>query len=874
MTTIQLVGLNNGNLLLTNDVEVPINISIVDIRDISKRNGVFSKTITIPGTSENNVIFGFAFDVNVDSLSYDVNKLQACIVKQNGVSILENAYLQLISVRKRQNVQTYEDIIEYDVVIKDEVSNFFTKIGGKELSDIPKSNLAPFTTVLNSGNIISSFENTSVDKFKYFLPWTGLQYYMANELPLALYAKTLWDLIHETNGYSYTWDGLDDQFVQFDNMLVTDNKNTSELVESLNEDNQVIAKISATSSIQVDYELPTADSYDDAENWKMALYLSYDEKDVYNNFTTYLNGTGPYTPSAQSSTSLTVTSVPVSPSQAGYSVWNSPFHITPGTVNVSIRINFQFYINNGNAFPIFAYAPDVPEDQQGIDIFLKVENITQGTDFLQYIRTVKPCDFSYPANSDLLISTGTNNVNIDMPYGEPGDDYTFSLITRITQAVEFTSTTIPPFFLYDVTPHLLIKDCSIDIKLLRPTVGTNINPANYIPKKIKQSDFIKSITTLFNLYCIPDKDNPYNLIWVQRDKFYDSGIVKDWTRKLAKEQNQEIIFIPELAAKTITLTYKNDKDPANVTYNNATKEIYGQQKVVFSSEWLKNDEVKEVIFSPTPMQPSNWGGICPLYDNGDGEYNIRLLLNSENIYSDNVFAGFNQPLIVDYIDISPVSLVGTSSNVYPLMSHSSSPFGGNYDINFGVCDFYFFDAYTYTQNNLYNLNWRRTMSQLDSGKMLIAYFNLNEVDIMNINLNDKIKINNTYWNINKIIDYDGNQRKLTKVELISIDSDLVLTNKGRNTKVIIRLDKNSFKANQQQEKARKNLYTSSINTDQSVISLGERNTFNNEFNGIVVGNDIQPTTTTGIFVGELSITPETGLTTPGYLINDGGLDAV
>ncbi len=874
MTTIQLVGINNGNLQLTNNVEVPINISIVDIRDISKRNGVFSKTITIPGTSDNNEIFGFVFDVNVDSLSYDVNKLQQCVVKQNGVSILENAYIQLISVRKRQNVQTYEDIIEYDCVIKDEVSNFFTKIGGKELSDIPKSNLAPYTTVLNSGNIISSFENTSVDKFKYFLPWSGLSYYFSNELPLALYVKTLWDLIHETNGYSYTWDGLDDQFVQFDNLLITDNKNTSELVESLNEDNQVIAKISATSSIQVDYELPTQDSYDDAENWRMALYLSYDEKDVYNNFTTYLNGTGPYTPGAQSSSSLTVTSVPVSPSQQGYSVWNSPFHITPGTLNVSIALTFQFYINNQNAFPIFAYAPDVPEDQQGIDVFLKVENITQGTEFLQYIRTVKPCNFNYPSNTDLLISTGTNNVNIDMPYGEPGDDYIFSLFTRITQAVEFTSSIIPPFFLYNVTPHLLIKDCTIDIKLLRPTVGTNINPGSYIPKKIKQSEFIKSITTLFNLFCIPDKDNPYNLIWVQRDIYYDNGIIKDWTRKLAKQENQEIIFIPELAAKTITLTYKNDKDPANVTYNNATKEIYGQQKVVFSSEWLKNDEVKEVIFSPTPMQPSVWGGISPLIDNGDGEYNIRLLLNSENIYSDNVFAGFNQPLIVDYIDITPVALVGTSANVYPLTTHSSSPFGGNYDINFGVSDFYFFDAYTYTQNNLYNLNWRRTMSQLDSGKMMIAYFNLNEVDIMNINLNDKIKINNTYWNINKIIDYDANQRKLTKVELISIDTDLPLTNKGKNTKVIFRLDKNSFKANQQQEKSRKNLYTSSINTDQSVISLGERNTFNNDFNGIVVGNDLTPTSTTGIFVGELSITPETGLTTPGYLINDGGLDAV
>jgi hypothetical protein len=662
-------------------------------------------------------------------------------------------------------------------------------------------------------------------------------------------------------------------------MLVTDNKNTTELVEELNKTNQVIVKMSEESSIEVDYEFPTDSAYADATNWNLALYLDYEEKDILNNVDTYLNGTGPLTPAAETTSSVTVTSVPVSPSQEGYTVWTNPYWINANTVNCSITLNFQFYINNQNAFPIYAYAPDVPEDQQGIDIFLRVYNRTTGAaPTEQYIRTVKPCDFNYPANTDLLISTGTNVVNVDLPLGFPGDEYTFSLFTRITQDVEFTSSTIPPFFLFDVTPHLLLKDCTIDIKLLRPTVGSTINPAFYFPKKIKQSDFIKSITTMFNLYCIIDKDNPNNLIWIQRDAFYDSGVIKDWSKKLAKERDQEIIFIPEINSKTITLTYKQDKDPANTTYNDATKEIYGQQKIVFGSEWVKNDEVKEIIFSPTPMQPSRWGGICPLYNNIDGEYNIRILLNSENIASDNQFAGFNPPLIVDYFAGNPPTVplvqIGTNATVYPVTIHSSGVFGGNYDINFGVCDYYYFDGYNYTQNNLYNLNWRRTMSQLDTGKMLIAYFNLNEFDILSLNLNDKIKVNNTYWNINKIIDYDGNSRQLTKVELISIDTDLSLTNKGRNTKADKKIDKNWFKASQQAEKAKRNLSSSSINTDKTVISVGERNTFNDTFSGLIVGDDLTPTSTSGIFVGDIAITPETGLSTPGYLINDGGLDAV
>jgi hypothetical protein len=42
-------------------------------------------------------------------------------------------------------------------------------------------------------------------------------------------------------------------------------------------------------------------------------------------------------------------------------------------------------------------------------------------------------------------------------------------------------------------------------------------------------------------------------------------------------------------------------------------------------------------------------------------------------------------------------------------------------------------------------------------------------------LNDKIRIDNSWWNINKIIDYDANAHKLTKVELISIDTEVDFT---------------------------------------------------------------------------------------------------
>jgi len=58
--------------------------------------------------------------------------------------------------------------------------------------------------------------------------------------------------------------------------------------------------------------------------------------------------------------------------------------------------------------------------------------------------------------------------------------------------------------------------------------------------------------------------------------------------------------------------------------------------------------------------------------------------------------------------------------------------------------------------------------------MLTAYFDLNELDIQSLRLNDKIRIDNSWWNINKVIDYDANGTSLTKVELISVDSEIEL----------------------------------------------------------------------------------------------------
>lgn len=65
-----------------------------------------------------------------------------------------------------------------------------------------------------------------------------------------------------------------------------------------------------------------------------------------------------------------------------------------------------------------------------------------------------------------------------------------------------------------------------------------------------------------------------------------------------------------------------------------------------------------------------------------------------------------------------------------------------------------------------NIEW---LSNKQKGKIMTAFFYLTPNDILNYDLSDRIFIIDSWWSINRIIDYNANGDQLTKVELISVD---------------------------------------------------------------------------------------------------------
>lgn len=736
------IVLPNGVLDVSENLALPITFSVGDIRDLSSRKGTFSKTITLAGTKNNNDLLGHYYDVNIQAGTFNINTLTKCQVIQNGVPILDEALLQLVSVNKLQTNTRYEDEVSYEVLIKDSRAEFFTAITNANLTDLDFSDL---DHVFSSTNIASSFSNTVLDGYKYVMPYIQSNDYNANDFKPAIYAKTYFDRIFAVAGFTYTWNELNS--AHFDKLLIPYNGDT-------NDQDYADYRVEATNTWTTSYVQATGYNVTFEELIDSGWSEVTDAQSIFN------PTTGEY------STPFSTNAV-------------ASEHYSYGlTIGGSIILD-----NNSGANAILANIVSGTVDENRYRVFARVQVGVNTNAVIVYGSSVT---VDYPVASPLpngnttilsfsdtlTIPAVVNGVILgisssDIQILEIGVEVV-STQNGVTQGTGLGSNywiaTGGGFNFVDV--NVVLDLISINMVILPSNniqvTGSTLNINQYVPKEIKQSDFVKSILQMYNLYVEQDVNNPNNLILRHRDEYYDSGAEKDWSRKLAKDKDQQLIFLPDLTNKKLKLTYAPDTDEFNTMYEQATSETYGQLEYTFDNEYVKDVATQELIFSPTPVFLTSFGAYVPAIIGASPNTNIRILYDG----------GLQSCQPFDILDFGTTGEFGLTD--YPMLGHFDNALTPSFDINFGTNDFYFYETISLTSNNLYNLYWRRTVNQINVGKMLIAMFDLTEVDIQSLKLNDKIYIDNSWWNINKIQDYNGNQRQLTKVELISIDTEIDL----------------------------------------------------------------------------------------------------
>lgn len=717
------IQLETGYLDVKEESVFPLNFGVAEIRDVTKRSGTFSKTIVLAGTKNNHTLLNNYYDVNIVAGTFDVNALTKCAVIQDGIPVLEDCYLQLLSVNKVQNTNAHEEQVEYEVLIKDAQADFFTKIDNAELTDLDFTEL---NHTYNSTNVVNSWSNTS--GYVYPMGVSPDNIFSLTEFKPAIYAKDYWDKIHADAGFSYTWSTISDCY--FDKCIIPFNGDI----------------------LPIDYSDYLVDeTYIDTITYTQSAGTNVtDTSSALTNWTENQDNQNLFDPTTGE--------------------YDNPFYIAAGqAINVTANLEYDFNLVNGTGSTAYLVDMDSSLLTRRYRYRVILEVYKNGVfhassplpSIVQFTRNEGSLN-----NGTTTLGSFSGTYTIPVSNLVPTDVLDFRVKVQVNPEGNVRWKDANSISGNDVQIDYEVDITSLNIQML-PTAnvlqfGATINVNDWIPKQIKQKDFVKSVCQMFNLFVEPDQDNPNTLIYRHRDDYYDAGATKDWTLKLAKDREQNLQFLPELTAKKMILSYKQDSDEPNKLYEESLNEVYGQVEYTFENEYIRGEERKELIFSPTPMGKNPFNAVVPLFGGGAPKTNIRILIH-------NGTATCDAYSIYDYGTTGQINIT-----TYPKISHFNDHFNPTFDINFGVCDYYFYDGITLTNNNLFNLYWRRTIGQIDSGKMLTAYFYLTETDIQSLKLNDKIRINNSWWHINRVIDYDANSKQLTKVELMSVDTEIDL----------------------------------------------------------------------------------------------------
>ena len=185
---------------------------IADIREPDARSSDWSKTYRIPGTANNNRIFGHIFDINQEQLNtgtqfapdFNPNKKASALVTVDEVEQVRG-YMRLLNI----NV-TRRGEIEYEVSVHGEGADLFAKILDRKLYEL---DLSEFNHTVTKTIVKNSWAHDWEDGYVYPLIDMGRganldNVWGVNELTPCVFAKQVIDKIFSDSGFSYSADSF------------------------------------------------------------------------------------------------------------------------------------------------------------------------------------------------------------------------------------------------------------------------------------------------------------------------------------------------------------------------------------------------------------------------------------------------------------------------------------------------------------------------------------------------------------------------------------------------------------------------------------------------------------------------------------------
>ena len=315
-----------------------------------------------------------------------------------------------------------------------------------------------------------------------------------------------------------------------------------------------------------------------------------------------------------------------------------------------------------------------------------------------------------------------------------------------------------------------------------PTIITELVDMTLGIPNLNAFEFLRSIITLFNLIVVQDevqkviKIEPYN--WY----FDDIGRpIKDFTNIMDLDSGVRIEPLSFDLSKDVTWTYKfTDNEFLPKQFTDRFDYVFGRERFSSPSNIFTGEQIYELPFGscPTSGVTNAPNFIIPqfyyLNNQQQAPYatvpHLFFWVGNRHAYKDALKSDQGSWYLLS--GSTPVEWV-----TYPCVSHLSTLESQGVsevisDLNFsGTFDF-FGNSTTqilqFTPFTIYNSFWRTYVENLydPTNKRLTGKFFFRPIDVYETKLNDKIWIKDSYFTIEKITDADLVNKRLTQISLI------------------------------------------------------------------------------------------------------------
>jgi hypothetical protein len=718
----------NGILVdLTDSAPFPISYNVGDIKDLSKRKGTSSKTITLPWTQTNLNLFQSVYMFSASSIGNFDPTIRATAQYYYNSILLFNGYAQLqrCTLNKSFEITLYSEVIDY--------VQQMNKIKLNELDFSEYNHTLTMENQVNSWSGIVKLNGVDTDLlsagkgYYYGLTENGYDRPANNEfrltdIPPQLYVHEI--LLKLFQRVGITWDSDILNSTKFKRMLLAyGGGDLPSITQEQADDDSVFCE--------------------EVLDWDNSMVANFSR------FFPYIFNQKQFLQPVNSTVTTDLASQVVT--------------ANPLTIRAKSRGLFQVQYVGEHDLTI-DLIPSIPYDISSSDgrYFFRLRTLLNGSvisNDIIYEGVITGTTENYSENFTFTYNRDINlNVN---------DVLTFDLIFQIqTIIVNLTDQSVPGTVTFESNISTVSSEINLQKQPQQLTDGGTVYLSAFLPD-MTGDVFFKGIINMLNLYVNPNENDPTILEIETLDDFYiDSS--DDWTKKI--DFNEDVIVTPTInfATRNYLLKFKDDADYWNTRYTTETGKKYGAFNIDSQSQYNNETTLIELPFSAK----------C-LVDIPNLSDEVTGLVMPSNIAIDNgVVKPFKGSSYICYrggltsgVDWIHIDENGdpTTRGSYPYVGHTQTRAGGDFDLLFGVPDKVYYTVTNYPIDNLFAYHEKSITRIVNKfGKQIECQMWLLPLDVNRLNLRTIKLIEGVKFYIQKISEYDAQQNVNTTVELIKI----------------------------------------------------------------------------------------------------------